>query len=455
MSEVRSVVDQTPTVESGISPLHLPRGIPTFTTLVVGAALVAGVVFRLFYPGAIEFHSDEQFSFDHVMAVLNGGPWPPFGMTMSIGGPNAGMSVWIFILLGYLSHPETPVDLARAVQILNIAALGAFVVFILRAIPRAQREPWLWAAALWAVNPLAVVYERKIWPPCTLPIFMVGMIAGWWYRRTWLGSFAFAFIAVLCGQIHPTATFLGAVIFLWTLVGDWPTYRWRSFRITGLIAGGIVGVLPALNWFLAYHQAGATKLNKLRFPFLTFYGRWFSEPFGFGTDHTLGPVVFPDFLAWPEWNGRPIWLGLVLHLLLAVIALLVLTLSAWRLANRRRFSLRGILLGESPAGLLVRAAFFGFGTILTLLTITGGGLYPHYLVVIAPIMMLWLALVVAYTDGGTIASRGRALLSTICVIDGAIVVLLFAYIHAVGDIRGEFGPSWEWRQQQTVPLINR
>lgn len=455
MSEVRSAVDQPPTLASGLASLHLPRGIPTLTTLVVGAALAAGVVFRLFYPGVIEFHSDEQFSFEHVMAVLHGGPWPAFGMTMSIGGPNPGMSVWIFILLGYLSNPETPVDLARAVQILNIGALAAFVFFIIRAIPRPQREPWLWAAALWAVNPLAVIYERKIWPPCTLPIFMVGMLAGWWYRRTWLGSFAFALIAVLCGQIHPTATFLGAALFAWTMVGDWPTYRWRSFRFTGLIAGGLVGILPALNWFLTFSHAGGTKLNKLRFPFLTFYGRWLTEPFGFGSDHTLGPVVFPDFLRWPLWDGKPTWLTLVVYLILAAIALAILALAAWRLGHISRFSLRRIFLGEAPAGRLVRAAFFGFGTILTLLTITGGGLYPHYLVVITPIMMLWLVLLVAYTDGGVLAARGRALLSAICIIDGAIVVLLFAYIHAVGDIRGEFGPSWEWRQQQSVPLMNR
>ena len=85
------------------------------------------------------------------------------------------------------------------------------------AIPRGRREPWLWALALWAVNPLAVVYERKIWPPSVLPIFFVAMLCGWWYRRHWLGSFLFALVATIAGQIHPTAAFLAVAILAWTL----------------------------------------------------------------------------------------------------------------------------------------------------------------------------------------------------------------------------------------------
>jgi len=57
-------------------------------------------------------------------------------------------------------------------------------------------------------------------------------------------------------------------------------------------------------------------------------------------------------------------------------------------------SLRWLLLGETPAGQIVRAAFFGFGTILTLLTVRGGGLYAHYMIVLTPIMTPWVGLLV-------------------------------------------------------------
>jgi hypothetical protein len=69
------------------------------------------------------------------------------------------------------------------------------------------------------------------------------------------------------------------------------------------------------------------------------------------------------------------------------------------------------------------------------------------MIVIAPIMGLWVALLASFGDGGTMLGRGRALFSTLFVLDAAVVVLLFSYIHSVGDIRGEFGPSWEWPQQ--------
>ena len=305
-------------------------------SLVIAAALVAGVVFRLFYPGAIEFHSDEQFSFDHVMTVLHGGPWPAVGMTMSVGGPNPGMSVWIFILLGLVARPDTPVGLAQAVQVLNIAALFAFVAFVLRSIPRAQREPWLWAAALWAVNPIAIIFERKIWPPSTLPIFIVVMLAAWWHRRSWLGSFLFALVTVLGGQIHPTCAFLGLSLFVWTIADDR-----HAFRVGGLIPGAVIGFLPTITWLASSASVGSG-LVKLRLPLPYFYGRWFTTPFGYGPDHALGPVEFPRFLGWPEIGGGHTWLVLAVYLAIVAVALALTVPAAWRYVRAREFSLRWI-----------------------------------------------------------------------------------------------------------------
>ena len=423
------------------APRAITTDFPKLTTIAVTAALAAGVVFRLFYPGTIEFHSDEQFSFDHVMTVLNGGPWPSLGMTMSIGGPNPGMSVWIFILLGLIGHPSTPVGLAECVQVLNVVALLGFVGFVLRAIPRDQREPWLWGAALWAVNPIAIIYERKIWPPSTLPAFVVVMLAGWWYRRTWLGSFAFAAIAILGGQIHPTSAFLGIAILAWTVFKERGGFRW-----TGLIAGAVVGFLPAVSWVPAY-LASRNALHQARLPSPEFYGRWLTTPFGYGPDHILGPVEFPRFLGWPEVNGEPTYLTLAVYAAIVVAALAIL-IPAVRRALANPPTLRWHLLGDTPAGLLVRAAGIGFGLILTVLSALGGGLYAHYMIVITPLMTLWVALLAVYAGGGVLRDSGRRLLATLCLLDAAVVLLMFSYIHTIGDIHGEFGPSWEWQQQQ-------
>jgi hypothetical protein len=412
---------------------------------ILALSLGAGIVFRLMLPNDIEFHGDEKFTFDHVMNVLQGGSWPAHGMTMSIGGPNPGMSVWIFIILGWVFRPETPPDLARAVQLLNVTALMAFLAFIVTAISRRQREVWLWGLALWAVNPLAVIYERKIWPPSVLPLFIVMMLFGWWYSRRWQGSFLFGLIATISGQIHPTAAFFAIAIAAWKIFDDR-----RSFHVAGLISGVGLGLIPALSWIPTYFKVG-NGLHQLRLPFLTFYGRWLTEPFGFGADHVLGPLEFTRFLGWPEIGGAPTYLSLLLHVAIGVIAVIVLAAGALALYRSGKLTVPWLLAGETIAGRVVRAVFFGFGTVLTLLTVRGGGLYPHYLIVVAPMMMLWVALTAAFADGGALATRGRALLSGLCVCNGVIVLLLFSYIDTRGDIHGEFGPSWWWQQAQPVP----
>jgi hypothetical protein len=104
------------------------------------------------------------------MLSCAGCAWLWLGMPSSVNLPNPGLSLWVFAGLSWIFDANTPPELARAVQSLNATALVAFVVFAFAAIPKDRREPWLWAAALWAVNPVEVIYERKIWPPSVLPL---------------------------------------------------------------------------------------------------------------------------------------------------------------------------------------------------------------------------------------------------------------------------------------------
>ncbi len=158
-----------------------PSGSPSFASwpvLGIVLALVAGAGLRLIWPADIEYKADEAWTFEHSrQADL---PW--LGMPSSVDIPNPGMSLWVFIGLQRLSGAEDPPALARAVQCINIAALVLLVVFAFWYVPRSEREPWLWAAALVAVNPLAVLFHRKIWPPCVLPLLTLLMLYGWWYR---------------------------------------------------------------------------------------------------------------------------------------------------------------------------------------------------------------------------------------------------------------------------------
>ena len=57
---------------------------------------------------------------------------------------------------------------------------------MLRKVPVVEREAWLWAIALVAVNPLAVLYHRKLWNPSLFPLLTVCFLWCWWHRqRVW------------------------------------------------------------------------------------------------------------------------------------------------------------------------------------------------------------------------------------------------------------------------------
>ena len=137
--------------------------------LVVTAALVFGCVARLIWPFDIEYKGDEIWTFEHVQSILAGGPLSWVGMGTSVTAPHPGMSLWVFAALGFLFRPRIAPDLATAVQIANIVALLGFVIFVRTSIDARFRETWHWAAALWAVNPAEIIFERKIWPPSILP----------------------------------------------------------------------------------------------------------------------------------------------------------------------------------------------------------------------------------------------------------------------------------------------
>src|SRR4051812_4042749 len=112
------------------------------------AALLLGGVLRLLWGQDIEYKADEAWTFARTQCVGDAEPCPWAGMPTSAGFPNPGMSLWVFLELGKLTAAHDPVALARAVQLLNLVALACLVLFALRAVPRPEREVWLWAAAL-------------------------------------------------------------------------------------------------------------------------------------------------------------------------------------------------------------------------------------------------------------------------------------------------------------------
>lgn len=416
------------------------------TGLGLALAVAAGIALRLAYPGDIEWKGDEVWTFVHAQSMVAGGPWPWSGMTTSLGPPNPGMSLWVFAGLFAVVGVETPPDLARAVQSLNFAAIVAFAAFAFAVVPKQRREHWLWAAALWAVNPLAVIFERKIWPPSVLPLAMIAFVAAWWFRRGVGAAFAWGLLGALMAQVHLSAAILAGAVAAWTLFCDRGAFPWK-----GWLAGSVIGAVPALPWLLELSRHAAAAAPHWRGPIPGFFPRFVTQPFGFGIDYTLGPAHMRDYLAGPMLAGRPTYLMAAVHLVLAALLLVVL-IQAIRAARRDGWpDARKVFLGESPETVLIAATFWGYGGILTLLTIAGAHAERHYLVAVAPLMALWAASAVFYGDRTPERWRARAILIALCAGQAALSAGLLGYIHHTGVILDEYGATWYSQQPGSLP----
>ncbi len=417
----------------------------------VVVALLAGASLRLIWPADIEYKADELWTFQHSHDTEL--PW--LGMPSSVDIPNPGMSLWVFMLLQRLSGAEDPPALARAVQLLNVAALVLLIAFAFFHVPRAEREAWLWAAALVAVNPLAVLFHRKIWPPCVLPLLTLAMLYGWWYRQRRGAAFLWGLIGACLGQIHMAGFFFAGGFALWALLFDRPWSQrvaWRSWLL-----GSALGALPMLPWMVhLLLNPSERPMNPYRWVHaceLKFWVRWCTESFGLGINYTFGPY-FREFLCYPLLGGRPTYLVAVLHCFVACVAVLLLLRALVRLAKQRsRWS--ELWIGRSCATAFTQnAALWGFGLLLTLSSFS---IHRHYMIVLFPLEFLWVARLALSSEFRVLSSekpagaselrtqnselrRGRALLFSLCFAQFILSASMLAFIHTRQNFAGaEYG----------------
>src|SRR5262245_25731095 len=235
-------------------------------------AVAAGIVFRLIWLEDIEFKSDEAWTFTQVRAFWQTYRLPLVGMNSSAGIPNAGMSLWVFVAMSSITPIDDPLTLTRAVQAMNVVAILFLTIFILTSIERAEREAWLWSVALVSVNPLFVLFSRKLWAQDTLPIFTVGMLLGWRYRHRWWGAFCWGLLGALLGQIHLAGFFFAAAFVGCILLFDRRSVRWPAW-----FAGSVLGLLPLAPWLATLAHGGQQLADVGRVNFLLpFIRHWFS-----------------------------------------------------------------------------------------------------------------------------------------------------------------------------------
>ncbi|HVS35543.1 MAG TPA: hypothetical protein VMS17_08175 [Gemmataceae bacterium] len=414
-------------------------------TAAVAAILVVGACLRLVWGGDIEYKDDEAKFFAESQRVqrLTDLSWS--GQTASVGLPAAGMSVWVLVGLGKLFAATDPVSLARAVQICNIVALASLIGLIGLLVPPKERETWLWAAALAAVNPITVLLHRKIWNPSVLPLLTVVLLAGWLRRDRRLGAFVWGLIGPCMGQIHAAGFFFAAGFALWAALFDRRRVAWRAWLI-----GSCLGALPILPWLWQLASAppthapyhGDSWVHLLEFKF---WVRWISQALGFGVDYNIGSEQFGDLLRGPYVLGRPTYLVGALHAVVLAVAVGFLARGAvllWRQRDLWRGRWTG---GAGPSDFTLNAAWWGFGLLQTLCCFPT---HRHYLIILFPLQFLWLTRLALRRRNPEAAPRpaGRAALAVLWGAQLLITVSLLQYIHAHPRTGGEYGPTYASQQ---------
>jgi hypothetical protein len=426
---------------------------PSFAT---GVALLLGAVLRLSWGSDIEFKSDEQYTTNSALGLGNMVSWPPLGMTSSVGLRNPGMSVWVFSALARIFDARSPVDLARGVEVANIIALLVMLWFALAVVPSQEREAWLWATALAALCPAAILYDRKIWAQSVLPVVCMLNWIAWWHRRRLIGALVWGLIGATLGQIHLSGFLFTSALALWTALfarGAEPRVRWGPWLIGSLI--GLVPLVPWLRDVWALYQNGqldagglsqsvsfqaATMLSIL----LQFWVFWAGFPFGVNLLFSLGQKHFIDFLGHPIFFGSPTYGVLFLYLLSGFVGARIV-LGKVRMMWAQKGQWKTVFVGiHSESALMVGAAFYGYGLLLAISSLR---LYPHYLIVVFPIQYVGLCRLVLARGTNSIGhDSGRALLLTLCIVDFLLSFAFLYYIHVNGGAPdGDYGFSYRVR----------
>ena len=410
-------------------------------------SLLLGAVLRLSYSGDIEFKYDEAFMFSQTQTAGISQPVPTLGMESSVGIRNPPLGIWVFLALSRLFSADTPPELARTVQILNILALAGLLGFAWRQVDPRIKENWLWTMALVCVNPIAVLLQRKIWTQSTLPLFCLLFILGWSRRDRWGGALLWGFLGAWLGQIHLSGFFFAAAVVIWTTASRLLQKQSRAVAWGPWAIGSILGSLTMVKWLHYYFQLEHRHyliefvLNWSNHPLFhtLFWQLWVSDPLGLGLSYSLGNYQFLDYLEYPLVGGQPTYLMVAAHLVilgLAGLAIYRLLARAWRTP----VSWENVILGKpgSDTQLLLTATFFGYGMLLTL----NGMLIPcHYLITTFPLEWLWWVVLFRQAFPAAVLRKALAAL-WICLL--ILSAGFLGYIHVNhGAQTGDYGVSFK------------
>lgn len=334
--------------------------------------VIVGILLRVAWPTLAEFKLDESTVARRALSIAYEGDRPSVGVPASVSGlSHMPLNLYLMALpLRLWNDPTGAVIFSGLLE--GVGVLACYLV----ARAYLGRRAGLIAAALFACNPWAVLYARKIWS-LEKPLFVMGFIAPllatFARKRPWVFPLACLGYAALWG-LH-SASLIFVPIFGLTLLLYRDALAWKPLLVGGALF--TLAVSPYLyhdathSWsnlrtLLAYGGTpGEFSLNALYYPLMI------------STAHGIAGMAGPYHTiirqsVLPLWNVNWLVMGSVL------VALGYALHQALRAADptRRRFFTILLLWFTIPVAQQLRPS-----------TPT----YPHYFVLHYPLQFLLLA----------------------------------------------------------------
>ncbi|MDX1994846.1 MAG: glycosyltransferase family 39 protein [bacterium] len=214
--------------------------------VVLALILLLAAGLRMGQPGITEFKRDEANLSLLALDLANGRAFPLLGIGSSVGIPNAPFNAYILAIPYWFS--SSPLIATQFIGLLNV--LAVLLVYVL-----ARRYAGIWAAFIaalvYAVNPWAVIFSRKIWAQDMLPLFflltlMAGLL-GFYERKRW-AQWAFLPLLAITGQIH-----YGAFVILPAAL--WLLWIGRRHLHAVVLVGLVLAVVLTLPYVFGVVQA--------------------------------------------------------------------------------------------------------------------------------------------------------------------------------------------------------
>lgn len=399
--------------------------------LSVVITILAGVLFRLIWPADMEWKTDEKLLYELAHTAADSGSFPESGIKSGGGIVNPGLSVGLFAVIARFT--DTPVGMVRVVQWVNLAALIAFLLLGLRLIQGPEREVWVMGLALAAVNPLAVIFSRKIWAQDLMPMLAFLVVLGHSYRHRPFGAFCWGLMSALLGQVHMSGFFYAFGLFALTVLHD--RAQERPFHWVAWVVGSALGAAALIPWLMIVVSSGqATTTSWVNLFQLNFFFYWLIDPLGLDLMYSLRDEFWP-FLKEPRIGGVPTYIVGLLHLVLTagtLVAVRRLLQVVPRLGRKIRVTgWKGSLTGLSFMRLHYVSMLLGLGILMPL---TGVTIYQHYLICTFPFAFVFIAQL--------LHPYKRMMYATV-VAQLILTTIFLWYVHRNGGApNGDYGPSY-------------